>query len=164
MAESKKTMRILLLIGAVVLVGRGFWWFFVGGAPNEPEPRISNAIPRSASQRPTSLDKPTPPSRQVRRPVGAVGAPQLRDPELQEGKDTGGDPIVYGSDSSGILTALQSIRPDIKRCFDKSIREDGITGGRVSFEFRIEAQPDHPKNADFTSRQTYVSRSSFVLG
>ena len=58
------------------------------------------------------------------------------------------DRFVYGLSKEGITDALRSIAPDVKRCFERGIRDEDITGGKVMFNFKIEQRIDDPENVD----------------
>ena len=132
-----------ILVCGMVLLGV---WLADGVVPSPESPNPKSA-PWSVqkSQTPTLEDRSTP---GVPRDTIALSEPDSPAVPRQPPPQDTGNPIVYDVEGEGLDAAVRSIRDEAKRCFNRGLNEDDITGGKVVFKFTIEKRVDDPRNAD----------------
>ena len=137
-----------LLIG-LVLVCVLTWWVFLSGDNEDLQQGLVNPkpVPRLIPKHQTPTQEDRSATRLPRNAVASAESNETTNPPPQSLDDTG-DPIVYDIGREGLADAMESIRSEVKRCFDRGLNEDDITGGRVVFNLTIEKRIDDPRNED----------------
>ena len=122
----------------VLVSGRG------GSEPGIDKPeRCSQFGPKKPT--PTLEDRSTP---GVPRDAIALSEPDFPGVPGQPSPQDTGNPVVYDVAGEGLADAVRSIRDEAKRCFDRGLNEDDITGGKVVLKFTIEKRVDDARSAD----------------